>query len=198
MNADLLRRASFTRALLLAAAVALSVSACSEFSPPLVADYNAADGVSGTITDPASGATLDLRNFVVVAGDSGGVGRLVGTVVNNGSTPVQLSVIADQSATGVTGQAQITVPAFGVAKIGFDDGQEVLLNNVPAAGKFLAISPKTDAGGSVAMDIPVVPAVGYYATLAPPTALPSPSPTAVPSGTASGTATPAPSVTTTP
>ena len=82
----------------------------------------------------------------------------------------------------------------------------MLLNNVPAAGKFLAISPKTDAGGSVAMDIPVVPAVDYYATLAPPTALPSPSPTAVPpgtatgaaTGTATGTATPAPAVTTTP
>ena len=53
----------------------------------------------------------------------------------------------------------------------------MLLSNVPAAGTFLAISPKTDAGGSVAMDIPVVPAVGYYATLAPP---PAPAPAAPP------------------
>jgi hypothetical protein len=210
VNADLLRRAITTRALLLAAAVGLSVSACSVFSPPLVNDYNAGDGVSATITDPANGSTLDLRNFVVVAADSGGVGRLVGTAVNNGSTPVQLSLSTDQTSGGATGQAMVTVPAYGITKIGFDEGQEMLLSNVPAAGTFVAMSPKTDAGGTVAMHVPVVPAVGFYATLAPPTTLPSPSPTAVPSGTATGTstgtatgtstgtATPTPSVTTTP
>ena len=199
MNADLLRRAATIRALLLAAAVGLSVSACSVFSPTLVADYNAGDGVSATITDPASGSALDLRNFVVVAGDSGGVGRVVGTVVNNGTTPVQLTLTSDQSAGGATGPAQITVPPYGITKIGFDEGPEVLLNNVPAAGTFLTITPRTDAGGSVAINVPVVPAIEYYATLAPPTALPSPSPTAVPSSAgATGTATPTPSVTTTP
>jgi hypothetical protein len=198
VNADLLRRASTTRALLLAAAVALTVSACSVFSPSLVADYGSGDGLSATITDPADGSTLDLRNFVIVAGDSGGVGRLVGTVVNNGPRPVQLQLTTDQTAGGATGQTMITVSPFGVTKIGFDEGQEMFLSNVPAAGTFVAMSPRTDAGGSVSLDIPVVPPVGYYATLAPPAALPSPTPTAVPSGAATGSATPTPTTTPTP
>jgi hypothetical protein len=203
VNADLLRRAATIRALLLAAAVGLSVSACSVFSPPLVADYEAADGVSATITDPATGSTLDLQNFVVVAEQSGGVGRVVGTVVNNGTKPVRLLLTTDQTSGGAAGQGVVTVPAVGVTRIGFDGGQEVLLTNVPAAGTFLAMTPRTEAGGSVAMTVPVVPPVAYYATLAPPTSLPTPSLTAVPggagaTGTATGTATPSPSVTTTP
>jgi hypothetical protein len=145
------------------------------------------------------GSTLDLRDFVVVAAEEGTAGRVVGTLVNGGSTPVEVTVVPTEPSVGQIGPTTITVPAHGITKVGFDGGPEIFLRTVPPAGTFLELSPKTAAGGTVQFDVPVVPPRAYYATLAPPSPLPAPvivpTVTAPPTGTPTPTGSPAPTPT---
>lgn len=199
MKAHPLRRAGAILGPAAVLAAALTLSGCSITSPSLITNYDAGDGVSATITDPLDGSSLDLRNFVVVAEENGTAGRVVGTLVNSGSTAVEVTLVPTEPSVGQIGPTTITVPAHGVTKVGFGGGPEIFLRTVSPAGTFIAMSPKTAAGGTVQFNVPVVPPTNYYATLAPPSPLPgvivptlTAPPTGTPAPTGSPTATPTP------
>jgi hypothetical protein len=158
-----------------ALALALAVSGCSTRSPATTVEpHPPSDGVQVDVANPADGSAVKLRNFVVVADGTSGRGQVVGAVVNTGGSPVQLQLTA-AGATAAGGQAQIEVPAAGLAQVG-PGGTAVVLEQVPAPGRFLQMTAATGSGGTQSFAVPVVAATSQYADLAPPAATPSATP----------------------
>jgi hypothetical protein len=173
------------------------LSGCSVLSPDTIATpYPPGDGINATVTNPADGSSVDLRNFLVVAAAEGTAGRVVGAVVNTGAQPVELSLAAAQGAS-TTRPTTVEVPPGGITQVGSDDGTQMILEQTPGAGRMIAMRAATTSGGAVDMLVPVLAPVGFYATLTPPptptaTPLPAPAetPSAVPSATPSATTSP--------
>lgn len=162
----------------LALAATLMLSGC-QWTSPIETDraYEPADGSSITI------GGVDLRNIVIVSDGHGAPGTVAGMAVNNTDQDVQLS-IPDES-----GQAlQVTVPARGSARLGTEgDGGPITIASVPEPdGAYRLLSVVTSQGQS-AVNAPVLPPEGYYASLAP-TAPSTRSATASPAGTQTGPA----------
>jgi hypothetical protein len=194
------RRAGLPLAAAALGALSVLLAGCSELSPDTIATpYAPGDGVSANLTNPADGSYVGLRNFLIVAASEGDAGRVVGSVVNTGTTPVQLSLAADQGASTAPVVVRVDVPALGVTQVGSDEGTQMLLGATPGAGRMMPIRAATTSGGAVDLTVPVLAPVGFYATLAPPPPTPALGVTAtpVPSGP-EGSATPAPSATTSP
>lgn len=158
---------------LAAAVLTAGLAGCAGLSPATIATpYAAADGVAGSLSNAADGSSVELRNMLVVAAESGGTGRLVGTLANSGSTPVQVLVgLTPTPGAAGAAPATIAVPAKGAVQLGNGKG-EVLLAGVPAAGRLVSITAQTGTGGAAQLRLPVVAPVGYYQTLAPPVAPP--------------------------
>lgn len=152
--------------LALAVPAALLAAGCSVTSPATVIEpYPPSDGVQVDIRDPADGSALKLRNFLVVASADGKRGQVIGAVVNTGSSQVQLQLAAtSSSSTGAP--VQVEVPAAGLTQIG-PSGTPVVLDQISAPGTFLEMTAGTSAGGTQSFSVPVVPATGDYAALAP-------------------------------
>ena len=155
------------------ALLAATLTGCSAPSPaPVIEPYPPSDGVQVDLENTADGSAVKLRNFLIVAPDGGGRGLVVGSVVNTGASQVQLQLAsAAGSATGAP--VQVDVPAAGVARVG-PEGTSLVLEQVPAPGRFLAMTASTSGGGTESFDVPVVAPAGEYALLTPPAATPSP------------------------
>jgi hypothetical protein len=142
---------------------------CSVLSPATIATpYAAADGVAGSLSNAADGSTVELRNMLVVAGQSGDRGLVVGTLANSGPSPVQvrLGLTPTPGETGAA-PATITVPARGAVQLGSGKDQ-VVLDGVPEAGRLVQITVQTSTGGAEELALPVMAPLGYYASLTPP------------------------------
>ncbi|MCT1803442.1 hypothetical protein CKW39_09230 [Kocuria sp. WRN011] len=83
-----------------AAAALLTATGCGYVSPQATADeYAPSDGIQSDLGD------VKVRNFMILAEDADSEGRIIGTVVNDGSEPATLSIDAN----GAT--AEVEVPA---------------------------------------------------------------------------------------
>lgn len=172
-------RRSATIASTLALAAAVSLSGC-QWTSKIITDkqYDPADGVSVTVGD------VQLRNMLIVSGQAGGPGTMVGWAHNNGSQPVTVTFSA-----GAGQQLSLPLPAGADAALG-SGGSSAALRSVAAAPGMLAdVTVSTPSGGAVAARVPVLyPYDGSpYRSLAPAGFQPrTPAPEATaPMGTAS-------------
>lgn len=142
------------------------LAACSFTSPMTTATtYQAADGSNAAITDAATGASVDLRNFLVVGTAKGSPATLVGAVVNQGTSPVEVNfTVLDGQST--VGSGKVTAEPGKLVQVG-PSGTAVTLSSLPAApGSVLQLKAETGAGGAT-LPLPVLAAEGYYASITP-------------------------------
>jgi hypothetical protein len=160
-----------------AVGAALTLSGCVLASPAVVnTPYPASDGSTGTITDPATKATIKLQNFLVVSGGQGKPGSLVGAVVNTGTADVsvKLTLTADQAGPSL-GEISVSTAPNKLTQVGPSSAALTVPSVPQPPGSVLTLSAKTDGGGNVQFTVPVMAATGEYAALTP---TPTPTPTA--------------------
>ena len=135
---------------------ALLLTGCQIISPRQTdVMYAAADGVALDVGD------VQLRNLVVVADTKGGPGTLSAAVANNGTEPVELMF-----ATSATSETSVPVEVGTPLNLSVD-GPKVTLPAVDAApGDIVVVQVGDGKSGAAPVNVPVVPASGYYATFA--------------------------------
>lgn len=181
---------------LAATALVTSLSGCASPNSPsiITTPYQAADGTNYAI--PESG--LKLANFLVVGIKKGEPASVVGNVINEGTTAVELklSTAADATGGGTPTAATLTVPAGTSAQIGPAQDTSLTLPELSVEpGARLTLNAVTSTSGTSVFTVPVVRSTGYYESLTP---SPTPSPTpsrnrrAGSDGGASSSATPEP------
>ncbi len=135
---------------------ALALSGCQTQSPIQTdVPYLPADGVAVDL------GSVQIRNLLVVADAKNGPGVLTGSVVNRGDENAQITF-------AVEGGAPVTVstPAHRTQPI--SEHSQVQLSSVPAdPGGLVTLSVQTATSGSNIVEVPVLPATGYYETLRP-------------------------------
>lgn len=171
------RRYVLGRAAVVGVAVAALLTGCSFTNPATIATpYPPSDGTAGEIPDAASGGTLNLRNFLLVATAKGEPGTVAGALANDGTSAVTvtLRVLDDTNPDQPTpiGEAKVEVPGGGLVLIG-PGGAALDVAAVPVTpGAKLLLEATTGAGSDV-LQLPVLAAENEYATVTP-TAAPSP------------------------
>ena len=165
----------------LAAAVAAGLAGCNMISPQRTTmAYDASDGVGFSVGD------FELRNvLILVDGDGDAIqnaGTLIATVVNHSGAGGAVSLKVG-SASGT-----ITVgPENGITKIGYDDGEQVLLNGVDLpVGGAIDVTFTGPGGASQTVSVPILDGtLAEYTTLV----LVPGDPTATPGATEPGATT---------
>jgi hypothetical protein len=173
------------RTVLLTAVTAVTLAGCSVLSPAtIITPYPAADGVGLVLP----GTSVALRDLLVVGTAKDAPATVIGTVVNDGDSPVEVSLQADPGATGQPTQTLINVGAHSSVQLGPDQTNKMVISDLAVApGAFTSLSAATQAGGRADINVPVLLPQGIYASLTP---APVPSETA--SVDPSATATPTP------
>jgi hypothetical protein len=146
-------------ALAAAAVVTIGTAGCQVFSP-LQTDYQYApgDGVEANL------GGLAIRDLVLVVNGSGEA-VVSGGVLNQGDQPVTLQFTPQQEG-GTSGSG---------TEVQVKPGQEVdlsrqglQLSDVTAqAGSLLPVQVQSNEAGTTLLNVPVVAAAGYYATVTP-------------------------------
>ena len=138
------------------AGAALALSACQTQSPIQTdVTYVPADGV------PVDLGTVQLRDLVVISGGKDKAGVLSASVSNNSGQAERIAFALPQ-AQPVYAEA----PAHSERRL--SDATQVQLPAVPAnAGDVVTLSVQTPSTPAVLVVVPVLPASGYYASLAP-------------------------------
>ncbi len=133
----------------------VALSACSFLSPVQTDQhYNPGDGV------PAQSGAVIARNLVVVADKTGGPGALTGGLQNTGDSEVTVKFLTPtQSRT----DKQITLKGREGTSI---TGVTITLGKDEGPGTMTKVVMSTAAGDQT-VTVPVLPATGIYATLAP-------------------------------
>ena len=123
------------------ASVAL-IAGCSWFSAQTTElQYTPSDGVQGTLGD------VDVRNVFMVAQDQDSPGTMVGSLVNNGSEDVTVTI------SGESLSQDVDVPAGEVVTLGPDGDESVEVERVGVVpGRLL---PVTVSGGGEELDLAV-------------------------------------------
>lgn len=157
-----------SRLAVLALGAALGLTACSATNPATIATpYAASDGSNAEITDPATGAVVKLRNFLVVGADKGKPGVLLGAVANEGDQPVELTLTVQTQTDGkvaTIGTGKVTAKPGELTQVG-PTGTAVPLPSLPSGpGVVVQLNAQSPAGGET-INIPVVAAVGAYASI---------------------------------
>jgi hypothetical protein len=160
------------------AAIALTLAGCAALSPAVTTTpYPAADGVQLDLP----GTSVKLRDFLVVGTAQGAPAEVIGVVINNGSSPIQISLQADLGSTAQPTQTLVRVEAQSLVRLGPDQAVQMELPQLPVApGASTTISAATTAGGTASLVVPVLLAQGVYASLTPAPTTAAPSPTATP------------------
>ncbi len=171
------------RTMLVTAAVAVGLAGCSVLSPAtVIKPYAAADGVGLDLP----GGTVSLRNFLVVGTAKGKPAAVVGTVVNDGPTDVQVGLQSDLGATAQPTQTVVEVDAHSAVQVGPGQKVTMVIPQLPVdPGSVTAISAATQSGGRADVDVPVLLPQGEYSSLTP-----SPTPSETATETPENSATP--------
>ena len=114
--------------------------------------YDAADGTNQTLGD------VQLQNLLIVTSAKGEKGQLEGLAVNNGQSPVKLTVKAGSTSTNLTIPAATAVRLDG-KKSGDDKAttSPVTVASVAAApGSFQKISFSTKSHGTTTVQVPIL------------------------------------------
>ena len=129
-----LRRSSFVLTLL----AALAVTGCSAPEETRDAIANGEDGQVGVVK---------VRSMLLVSADEGEPGRLLGTLVNESSAPVEVMI------TDPDNQIVVTVPADGQYPL--DTNEEILATVEEPPGALTEITLATPSE-STTLDVPVL------------------------------------------
>lgn len=155
-------------AVVAAAAVTALTSGCQVFSPVQTnVPYVPADGVPATI------GSLQISDLLLVSNGSGPA-AVSGAVSNQGTEPATVQIAPQQPGATAGSAAQFEV-APGQQVVLADKG--LRLTGVTAKpGTFVPMTVQSSTGGTTVVNVPVLPAERYYATLLPgaPTAEPMP------------------------
>ena len=138
-----------------AAAALLTATGCGYVSPQATADeYAPSDGIQADLGD------VKVRNLMILAEDANSEGRVIGSVVNEGSEPATLSIDAD----GAT--AEVKVPANDTVML---ETSEPVMIDPAGAEPGLMVETKLQADGqSSTQSVPVLDhTYPPYATLMP-------------------------------
>jgi hypothetical protein len=165
------------------AALALALAGCGTMSPSTITQpYDSADGVSADLSD-----TVGLRNVLVVGTEQGAPAVVLGTIANDGTEPVVVSLTAELAEGAQPTETRVRVPAQSGVRLGarrITGAVPFVLPALPVPpGQVVRISAATQGGGTVELNAPVLTPVNEYASITPaaPTTTPTPSPTATPS-----------------
>ncbi|GAA4695493.1 hypothetical protein GCM10025781_11560 [Kocuria gwangalliensis] len=126
-----------------AAAALLTATGCGYVSPQATADeYAPSDGIQADLGD------VKVRNLMILAADADSEGRVIGSVVNEGSEPATLSIDAD----GAT--AEVEVPANDTVML---ETSEPVMVDRAGAGPGLMVETELEADGqSSTQSVPVL------------------------------------------
>ena len=156
----------------LAATVLLTVTGCASLTSPatIIDPYDAADGA----TTRLAGSSLTLADFVVVGAAQGQPAEVVGSVINGGASPADVSLTAKLAGGAQPEATTVTVPGNSSVLIGPDQSTTMAVPELPVMpGAQMTLTASTSAAGSSDVTVPVLRPVGYYAGLTP-----SPTPSA--------------------
>ena len=126
-----------------AAAALLTATGCGYVSPQATADeYAPSDGIQADLGD------VKVRNLMILATDADSEGRVIGSVVNEGSELATLSIDAD----GAT--AEVEVPANDTVML---ETSEPVMVDRAGAGPGLMVETELEADGqSSTQSVPVL------------------------------------------
>ena len=144
----------------IALGLAFGLSGCNLFAPQLIQNYDASDGVNGTVGDIA------VRNALIVSKD-GEAGNLVVTLVNSGSRDRRLLVQYGDAKT----DDHTRVAAGASKKLGPVQSPRIILENMDTqpGGLYPVYFQYGDQPG-VQLLVPVLSGqLEEYSSLAPPT-----------------------------
>ncbi|MEO5980742.1 MAG: hypothetical protein ABIQ13_00355 [Pedococcus sp.] len=146
---------------------ALALSACQTQSPIQTdASYAPADGVAVDL------GSIQVRDLVVISSGKDQPGVLSGSVSNSSADAQRIAFALPQGQPVFAESA-----AFSQARL--SEGTQVQLLSVPASpGGVIKLTVQSATAPAAVVTVPVLPASGYYATLAP-TSMPS-TPTTAP------------------
>ena len=151
------------RAAVAGSALAVTLSACQWTAPvTTMKTYDPGDGVSAHV------GTVSLTNLLVVAGQEGGPGNVLGYASNNSDKPAQVAVSTVEAGQQGGGAAPVQVPARGTQQLTAPQGGAA--TSLPAVqakpGAMIQLLVRTDSGQTV-VDVPVLAPEGYYEQLGP-------------------------------
>lgn len=177
-------RSTSLRRLLPVAAIgaAVALSACQTQSPIQTdVTYNPADGV------PVDLGAVQLRDLVVISSGKDKPGVVSAAVSNSGSSPVRIAFALPNG-------APVYAEVPGGSEQRLSGSKQVQLPSVPVApGDVVKLSVQAPSAPADVVDVPVLPPVDHYATMAP-----TAEPTASPSTSSPTTSTSSPSTGTSP
>jgi hypothetical protein len=164
---------------------ALGLSACSAISPTVIGTYPASDGVGADLP----GTQISLRNFLAVGAQKGAPAEVIGAVVNDGQTAVQVLLQAAVGDTAQPTQARITVGPGSIVQLGPGQPTDLAISDLAVQpGGVLGLTAMTADGGRTDLQIPVVLPAGNYTSVTPAaTPTETPTPTDTPSDAATST-----------
>ncbi len=154
-------------------AVALTLAGC-QWSSPITTEksYDPSDGVAAQV------GALHMNNLIIIADRQGGPGNLVGLAINGSGQPAQITAAA-VSEQAAAPSAALTVPANGSQQFSEKGGRATSIPAVQVApGAMMQVLLQTNLGQTV-VEVPVLPAEGYYEGYGP-TAAATPAPTSAP------------------
>lgn len=181
------------RTVLVTAVTAVVLSGCSALSPATISTpYPPADGVGLTLP----GTSVLLRDFLVIGTAKDAPAAVLGTVVNDGDSAVEVSLqapLGTATATAAAGatpatagqaaQTLVNVAAHGTVRIGPDQTAKMVISDLAVPpGATTTLTAATQAGGRANVELPVMLPQGIYASLTP-----APTPSATPTATALAT-----------
>lgn len=153
------------RAGLVALAAALLLTGCAMTSPVQTNQpARMGDGIDSDLS-----STVLLRGLLIVAAEKNGPGRLSGQVVNDATSPVEVTFQAESGSS-----AKVEVGAGSATNLA---DEPLTLSKVPVApGGLATITVSTAQTGEGLLQVPVLPPDRYLSTLTP-----GPEPSAAPS-----------------
>jgi hypothetical protein len=171
--------------------LAIAVSGCSTQSPTTITTpYAAADGTNAELSGAEIG-TVKFRNVLLVSSAKDAPGVLLGAVVTDASSPVEITLAVLDDKNQPVGRFQLTAKPGQLNQLSQDQALLQVDKMPTAPGSTLRVEARTQAGG-VDLSVPVVAPQNQYASLTP-SAVPStesPSPSESASPTESATPTP--------
>lgn len=137
-------------------------------------EYNPSDGVRATVKDGQS--QVDFRNLMVVTNGKGKEGRVLGRIVNNGSSPATVTIKVDGKPAGE--QIKVGTGQKNFADLSSDTQKAMVQSVSKAPGEGISATV-TANGTSQDVDIPVLDgSLEQYRKYLPGGYSPAPSPSA--------------------
>jgi hypothetical protein len=113
--------------------------------------------------------TLLVQDTTIVAAAEGGrTASVIFTLINEGEQPEALRALRVGTTNATIRTAPITVPPGGAVQVGGPSEHQVIVTGLEVpAGSYAPLAMEFQVAGTATAQVPVVPAVGYYADWGP-------------------------------